>query len=155
MADKIVILEDENGNNIYPITRGLAADSVDTNAIQDGAVTSSKIDSATYTTTEKRVGTWIDGKTIYRKVITADFDSYLPSGTTTIPHNISGVSEIIGIDAMYQLGWDTSTYGDESYLAMNGFQVLAGSQNISIINVGQNTWSGTFKFTLKYTKTTD
>lgn len=47
MADKIVILEDENGNNIYPITRGLAADSVDTNAIQDGAVTSSKIDSAT------------------------------------------------------------------------------------------------------------
>lgn len=48
MADKIVILEDENGNNIYPITRGLAANSVDTNAIQDGAVTSSKIDSATY-----------------------------------------------------------------------------------------------------------
>lgn len=44
MADKIVILEDENGNNIYPITRGLAANSVDTNAIQDGAVTSSKID---------------------------------------------------------------------------------------------------------------
>lgn len=67
MADKIVILEDENGNNIYPITRGLAANSVDTNAIQDGAVTSSKIDSATYSTTEKVVGTWIDGKPIYRK----------------------------------------------------------------------------------------
>jgi hypothetical protein len=113
------------------------------------------IDSATYSTTEQVVGTWIDGKTLYRKVITAYFDSYLPSGTTSIPHNISGVSEIIGIDTMYQLGWDPSTYGDESYLAMNGFQVIAGSQNISIINVGQNSWSGTFKFTLKYTKTTD
>lgn len=48
MADKIVILEDKDGNNIYPITRGLAANSVDTNAIQDGAVTSDKIDSATF-----------------------------------------------------------------------------------------------------------
>lgn len=47
MADKIVILEDENGNNIYPISRGLATNSVDTNAIQDGAVTSDKIDWAT------------------------------------------------------------------------------------------------------------
>lgn len=44
MADKIVILEDSEGNNIYPISRGLATNSVDTNAIQNGAVTSAKID---------------------------------------------------------------------------------------------------------------
>jgi len=67
MADKIVQLIDDQNDNIYPISRGLAANSVDTNAIQDGAVTSDKIDSATYTTTEKVVGTWIDGKPIYRK----------------------------------------------------------------------------------------
>ena len=48
MADKIVILEDAEGNNIYPISRGLATNSVDTNAIQNGAVTSAKIDSTTY-----------------------------------------------------------------------------------------------------------
>lgn len=47
MADKIVILEDKDGNNIYPISRGVAANSIDTNAIQDGAVTSDKIDWAT------------------------------------------------------------------------------------------------------------
>lgn len=47
MADKIVILEDSEGNNIYPISRGLATNSVDTNAIQNGAVTSAKIDSTT------------------------------------------------------------------------------------------------------------
>ena len=47
MADKIVILEDSEGNNIYPISRGLATNSVDTNAIQNGAVTSAKIDYAT------------------------------------------------------------------------------------------------------------
>lgn len=47
MADKIVILEDSEGNNIYPISRGLATNSVDTNAIQNGAVTSDKMDWAT------------------------------------------------------------------------------------------------------------
>lgn len=105
-----------------------------------------------YSTTEKRIGTWIDGKPLYRKVVTYQFDTQIPSGVTTIPHNISDVSEIIGIDTMYQLGWDTSTYGDESYLAMNGFQTLAGNQNITINNVGKNSWSGKFKFILKYTK---
>lgn len=105
-----------------------------------------------YSTTEKRIGTWIDGKPLYRKVVTHQFDTSIPSGVTTIPHNISDVSEIIGIDTMYQLGWDTSTYGDESYLAMNGFQTLAGTQNITINNVGKNSWSGKFKFILKYTK---
>ena len=47
MADKIVQLVDDQNNNIYPISRGVAANSVDTNAIQDGAVTSDKIDSTT------------------------------------------------------------------------------------------------------------
>ena len=49
MADKIVQLVDDQNNNIYPISRGVAADSVDTNAIQDGAVTSDKIDWSTLT----------------------------------------------------------------------------------------------------------
>lgn len=31
--------------------------------------TSNKIDSATYTTGEQRVGTWINGKPLYRKVV--------------------------------------------------------------------------------------
>lgn len=55
MADKIVILEDAEGNNIYPISRGLATNSVDTNAIQNGAVTSTKIDSATLDTSDIEV----------------------------------------------------------------------------------------------------
>lgn len=50
MVDKIVQLVDKDNNNIYPLSRGVAADSIDTNAIQDGAVTSQKIDSATIIT---------------------------------------------------------------------------------------------------------
>lgn len=44
MVDKIVQLEDEDGNNIFPLCRGLGNDTVTTAAIQDGAVTSDKVD---------------------------------------------------------------------------------------------------------------
>ena len=44
MADKIVQLQNEDGDNIFPICRGLGNDTVTTAAIQDGAVTGAKID---------------------------------------------------------------------------------------------------------------
>jgi hypothetical protein len=136
-------------------TNDIVDGSIISEKLANGAVTHAKASFTEYSTTETVIGTWIDGKPIYRKVITYVFDNSIPSGVTSIPHNISGVSEIIGIDTMYQLGWDKTTYGDESYLAMNGYQVIAGNQNINIINVGQNSWSGKFKFILSYTKTTD
>lgn len=76
MADKIVILEDKDGNNIYPITRGLAANSVDTNAIQDGAVTSDKIDWTTLgvSTTEQVIGQY-GNEPLYRKAIVVPSNS--------------------------------------------------------------------------------
>lgn len=86
MADKIVQLQDKQGNNVFPITGGMAADSVTTDMIQDGAVTSEKVDFATYSTEEQLVGTWIDGKKIYRRTIFgSDFANqyrFAPSGFT-------------------------------------------------------------------------
>jgi hypothetical protein len=150
---------DDNTRNVAPVKAGIPYDLTYHNGNwyvmnMVKKITADNVDFTTYSTTEQVVGTWTDGKTIYRRVITAEFGTYLPSGVTSIPHNISDISEIIGIDTMYQLGWDPTTYGDEAYLAINGFQVIAGSQNISIINVGENSWSGKFKFILSYTKNT-
>lgn len=47
MADKIVQLQDEDGNNIFPLARGLGSDTVSTATIQNGAVTAAKIDLTT------------------------------------------------------------------------------------------------------------
>lgn len=44
MADKIVTLKDKNNNNLYPAAGAVFADAVSTDSIQDGAVTSDKID---------------------------------------------------------------------------------------------------------------
>ena len=48
MADRIVKLEDKAGDNLYPIAGGMAADSVTTDMIQDGAVTTDKVDLASF-----------------------------------------------------------------------------------------------------------
>lgn len=49
MANNIAQLKDYNDNNIFPIAGGMVADSVTTQMLQDGSVTSDKIDWATQT----------------------------------------------------------------------------------------------------------
>lgn len=47
-----------------------------------------------YSTEEQIIGRWIDGKTLYRKVIYLDSISF-KSGTNTIPVNISNLDTVI------------------------------------------------------------
>lgn len=156
MADKIVILEDENGNNIYPITRGLAANSVDTNAIQDGAVTSSKIDSATYKTEEQVVGTWIDGKPLYRKVyiksVSSGTETWIDDLNDKYPIRLEGYMFNDSTQACQPLGqWANPT--DSAYSS----RVFCDTTTFKAqVNLG---WSRTnwpkIRAILWYTKTTD
>ena len=53
---------------------------------------------ATYSTNEKVVGTWIDGKPIYRKVI--DFGNLPNTGFKTIEHNINDIDTVINIQTI-------------------------------------------------------
>lgn len=48
MANKITQLVNESGDNLYPLAGGMAADSIGTEMLKDGAVTSDKIDYTTY-----------------------------------------------------------------------------------------------------------
>lgn len=151
MADKIVILEDENGNNIYPITRGLAANSVDTNAIQDGAVTSSKIDSATYSTTEKRVGTWIDGKPLYRTIVA--FGKLGDNAPKNAPIGVNDIDTIVKIEGYASPGsWEFVSIPYVTSIKTVG--VTADRTTLYASVVG-NFSSYDAYFTVYYTKTTD
>lgn len=47
MANQIVTLKDDNNNPTFPIAGGMAEDSITTQMLKDGSVTSDKIDSAT------------------------------------------------------------------------------------------------------------
>ena len=63
MANKITQLVNESGDNLYPLAGGMAADSISTEMLKDGAVTSDKID---WTTIQK-----------------IDVSGYLKAGTST------------------------------------------------------------------------
>lgn len=70
--------------------------------IQDGAVTSDKIDCATYLQdTEQIVGTWIDGKPLYRKIY--------ETGTLTSGETV--VDTISGINVKRLFAWFINTNG--------------------------------------------
>jgi hypothetical protein len=50
MANIVTQLQNKDGDNLYPLAGGMAADSVTTQMIQDGAVTSDKVDWTTLPT---------------------------------------------------------------------------------------------------------
>ena len=106
----------------------------------------------TYSTEEKVVGTWIDGKPLYRK--TVNFGA-LPNNTTKgITHNIQNLNEIIklwgfarssqsrgGITLPHATTTPISLYCDDTYIGVKAF-LDASVYTEAYINI-------------EYTKTTD
>lgn len=113
MANNIVQLQDKQGNNIFPIAGSMAGDSVTTQMLQDGAVTTDKIATgavtadkldpalSTYSTTEKVVGTWTNGSTVYEKSLSkAIATSDIPStNEVSIETGVSNIS-IISVESV-------------------------------------------------------
>ena len=109
-----------------------------------------------YSTDETRIGTWIDGKPLYRKVV-------VYTGTKTnfvqVPHGISNFKEIINIsgkiaDRILPTAYGaTGTLNTSNYFA---FIYLVNSTNIEIsISNYLTSSSSPIILILEYTKTTD
>jgi len=88
-------------------TSDIATGAITTTKIADGAVTSDKIDSATYSTSRKAVGTWIDGRTIYRKTV------HITSPSTSNAYY--GVVDADLIQGLYICGYMNASSGAEDY----------------------------------------
>ena len=81
-------------------------DAVTTSKIADDAVTPDKISTSTYTSAEQVIGTWIDGSTLYRQVLTGDFgtnthtfdtsDKVIVRSTGNYRNTVSNVQLIFG-----------------------------------------------------------
>ena len=112
---------------------------------------------ADYSTEEKRIGTWINGKPLYRKSYVETLSSRIEdngSNTQYFIHpgitNVDDVVSMTGIIDNYQLPYifkDTST-------AINYYNK---NNNIVVLNIYKTYWTeGTkIKLTMEYTKTTD
>ena len=126
----------------------------DGTGIAAGAITAGKIDFTTFSTTEKAVGTWIDGKTIYRK--TVDFGTLPNTALKQVRHNISSLDTIVNIQGIAH-----RSANNESFQIGNAANPLSGlaasiaiTVNDSTINIttGSNRTNMTAYITLYYTK---
>lgn len=110
-----------------------------------------------FSTKEQRIGTWIDGKPLYRKTIT---QVGLSSNTNlSVPHNIEN-QETIWVDvanSFIHSPQRTVTLPEVGYAGnlTDKTDVYVEGDNVHLYSNGGwgSTW--TFVITLKYTKTTD
>lgn len=111
-----------------------------------------------YSTEEKRIGTWIDGKPLYRKVINAtptiSNSSYQ---TISIEHNISDLKNVHKCNAFLHNTGNTQTYILPANTSATQTIGISEINSTEIIMYSQNdSWSGWIaEIILEYTKTTD
>lgn len=108
-----------------------------------------------YSTEETRIGKWIDGKPIYRKVV--DLGNLLNANSKLVAHNIANIDFITSISGLvvsatnhYNIPWTGTP------LMLNGaiISIRADRTNIGIANT-TNLSSYTAYAFIEYTKTTD
>lgn len=115
----------------------------------------------TYSTEEVRIGTWIDGKPIYRKVV-----EYTPSaiigeaGKVTdiyIPHRISNFKQLCGQKCITSDGYILPTLGSKSGTTLDYGTCIRAvtTETINLRLVNDSFGIRTWYITLEYTKTTD
>ena len=120
-----------------------------------GVSVKDKIDSLiTYSSTEKVVGEWIDGKPIYQK--TVNFGALPDNTTKAVSHGISNISKVVSIEGWATNGSDFFSLSYYNPLASNYSAGVYATYSDVIIKTGGNlTPYTTCYVTLKYTKTTD
>lgn len=114
---------------------------------------STKIDFTTFSTTEKAVGTWIDGKTIYRK--TVDFGTLPNTALKQVSHNISNLDMIVDIQGIAHRSADNEFFQIGNAANPSGLAAsIAITVNDSTVNIttGNNRTNMTAYITLYYTK---
>ena len=112
-----------------------------------------------YSTEEKVIGTWIDGKPVYEKTIHIDSIS---STSFTVNHGISNLKEIVSLDGSIRGTMSNAYYYEplNDHAGMNsGDSTRVADINQTIISVqvgsGRASTATDANITLRYTKTTD
>lgn len=113
----------------------------------------------TYSTEEVRIGTWIDGKPLYRKVISFSPDTN--SNTVSIAHGISNLGVVIKCYGRFQ-SYSSNRLIPQLYYTLDPqFVVSPYSISSTNIEIGYGNWFKTSGnatncyIIIEYTKTTD
>lgn len=114
------------------------------------------IPSANYSTDEQKIGTWIDGKPIYRKVV--NFGNLPNNNSKKVTISIANVNLVT---KLYGVRKNVSEYSPlPMYYSGNYYETLVLNHNDNTINgitirTGSDRTSETAIIIIEYTKTTD
>lgn len=123
---------------------------VNNNDDESIAINTKLTNATTYSTNEIRVGTWIDGKPIYRKVIT--ITAFSTSGIT-VNTGITNINEIVNVKGTFYRS-ELSKYYSLDNIYINEWSINKTNGEITIATTNQYvTFTG--YIILEYTKTTD
>lgn len=110
----------------------------------------------TYSTDEKVIGKWTNGKPLYEKTIT--FTDFERTGSDTYKeHNIPNI-DLAFIDFSKSFGLQPSgetVVGNYAYGTAYSFQISGANKNAILYSVGSSIAMSAITVTLNYTKTTD
>ena len=133
--------------------RGISANDVE---YSTGVSVEDKIDTiSSYSTTEKVVGTWINGKPLYQSIVSC---GALPNNTTKVTaHGITGISKVVDITGYAFNGNDSIPipyFNAQNANVKVGLYANASNIIINSGSVDMSSYSESY-VTLRYTKTTD
>ena len=154
---QICMYQTKSNNNKYVIVRSNTGITKMTVTFKYTKTTDSAISIGTdtdYSTTEKIVGTWIDGKPIWQKTI--EYGTLPNSINKSVNHNISNIDKIINYNGIaynsdgltFHLPNTSSlniNYGIETYVDKNIIYIACNSDRSGYNAI----------YTIQYTKTTD
>ena len=104
-----------------------------------------------YSTTEQATPfTWKDGKQIYKKTIVGNFTS-VPAAGLSWNHNITNLSQVVNIETIYALGWETA-WGNDAFLSRAGLVIRIDSTKMYLDASSSSNYSGSINVTVWYTK---
>lgn len=125
------------------------------NKIKKGDITYNIVANDVYSSEEQEIGTWVDGKPLYRKVIVANNYSIPNKTEQTIPHGIENIENVIRIDTAIHANWD-GCYGGSSMLGAGKFHSRLDNTNLIYRNEAGDDWTLIYiSSIIEYTKTTD
>lgn len=130
-----------------------------TDTAGSGTYTPSKALAVHYSTNEQVIGTWIDGKPLYERVVQINS---LPAdtNTTAYPHGISDIDTICDYDFIIHWSNGNTAKADRIQMFSGAFQangaiaVFVNDTNISV-SCGQDRSALSGDCIIRYTKTTD
>ena len=108
-----------------------------------------------YSTSEKMIGQWVNGKPVYMKSVA--FGSLPNSTTKNVAHGISSLGEVVKIQALGKTAsgnYYTISWADRNSIS-NNINIQVTSSNISITTSANLTSETITYVTLLYTKSTD